>query len=135
MTKAFGLGGGSTSDVAEMKWGGNQASNPNYSTFQFPAGTPLQVTPGSTLYITRLYIEGDLANKSITILYGDDAVDDAVGAPTNPVLVTELLYIEPANKVVTLDVLIPIPSAKYPAFQAVSTGNRVHFAGIEIVNP
>jgi len=82
MTTAFRIGSVASDVLADIKRGNNSATADKYSTFEWPDGTPVQVTAGRTLYITRIRFQSTSADSSIVLGYGDDAVDTAVGAPT-----------------------------------------------------
>jgi hypothetical protein len=133
MSEFFKIGGGATTTPGNIRIGNSVPSNTQYRTF----GTGLvdfQVTTGKTFYITKIILSGSTATQ-LEIGYGDVATSGSqASAPTGAVDLTPQSngFNSPANTSTTFDVVIPIPSDKYPYAKSVSGTQGVFIMGIEI---
>ena len=107
-----------------------------YDSYESPRGTDYQVPTGETLYITTLHGTADAAvvDLHIQVGYGDDAVNDAVGAPTNSVTVFEFTWRDAVDagggQSVPISVWIPIPADKYPWVRPLNVPMNIQATGI-----
>lgn len=105
----------------------------NYDVFK-SAGATYQVTAGKTLYIGRLILATDTASTFFRIYYGDDAISNAAGPPTNEKQLTNQLDSPTANASKSHDILLTIPASKYGHFKSLTASATClgNGGGIEI---
>jgi len=132
MTVAYGVGGGSTDVVANLKviLAEGTAAN-NYATFHSPLGTPHEVGAGKILVITMLHVIIYNAAHGFRIGYGDDSVADGAAAPTNWVQQTQNYVLAVANNLYKIPTHIPILAGKFPCMRAYVGKCTITAYGIE----
>tara|TARA_Y100000310_G_scaffold295348_1_gene326597 strand:+ start:66 stop:479 length:414 start_codon:yes stop_codon:yes gene_type:complete len=101
------------------------------------SGTTDYVVPeGKTFYITKISLMGGGALSSISIGYGDDAVAEGAGAPTNAIALTGTKHViaVSANTYYVYDTFLIAPAEKYPYVLSggVSDTHDVHLWGYEV---
>ena len=108
----------------------------NYMTLEYPVGTDYQVTSGYTLYITKIDVKANTTSNPCQIMigYGDDGVADGDSAPTNWVQLTAKYTVIGASNTIPFDVIIPIPSGKYPCVLTTTNDTEINCYGIEVAN-
>ena len=131
--RAFGVGGGSTDTLADLRsCNGYGSAASKYMTLEYPIGTDFVVTGGKNFAITRIWLTPNAANAGFNIGYGDDGVAEGDVAPTNPVLLCQPYIGLVANVSVPIDVDIIIPAGKYPFIYTLTGAAWATVFGIEI---
>jgi len=106
-----------------------------YYTVRSQSGTAFQVSTGSTTHFTQIvYMNGSATGGlSFEIGYGDTAVAEGTGTPTNwTVLTSRFGQNANAEEPVEFKLIIRIPSAKYPCIHQYTGLTRVTLFGIEV---
>ena len=97
-----------------------------YDSFESPRGTDYAVPAGKTFYLTALlglpHVTGS-TDEHFHIGYADDAVNDSVAAPTNPIIVCDWSWESTDSNPIVLDLFCPIPAGKYPFVYSSGAGN------------
>lgn len=132
MANKFRYGAIASDDITGLIFFTANCSNGNYDCLESPQGTNYQVTAGKTLKIIYMKMLGAGASTNIKFLYGDDAVDDGAGAPTNPVDLTPTLTLLVGNTWYDFNLLLSVPATKYPHITATGDSGKVIGIGIEI---
>jgi len=136
--RAYRLGSVGQDSLDGVRMAAASPTTTNYMTFESPIGTDLQVTSGYTFYITRIDLKATSSTNpcSVIIGYGDDGVANGAAAPTNWVAKTSQYVVVAGDSTQQFDVIIPIPSEKYPCALAAGVGNGalVNIYGIEVAN-
>ena len=132
--RAYKLGALGQDDLTGIKTlAANANGTDHYMTFESPVGTDYVVSAGSTFYITKAQLVCSAAGAGFVIGYGDDGVGEGAVAPTNWVQLTERLKEQTATFWNDIDLIVPIPSGKYPCLKSI--GNVIHYVtayGIEV---
>jgi hypothetical protein len=131
--QAFRLGAVGQDSVVNTKVMCARAGSSEYQTFESPVGTDYQVTNGYTLYITKIVISTSGSICTGSIGYGDDGVGAGGTPPTNWKQLTTSIISNASNST-QYDVIIPIPSQKYPCVLIETNGGSVTIFGVEIAD-
>ena len=137
MTVAFKLGSVGQDGVTGLRsMFGRLSTSSRYITPHTSGTTDYVVPAGKTFYITKITLNGGSALRSISIGYGDDAVAEGAGAPTNAVTLTSTKHViaVSADTYYVYDTFLIVPAEKYPYILsggAVSS-HDVHLWGYEV---
>lgn len=97
-----------------------------YDSFESPRGTDYTVPAGDTLYVVSFIGLPEVASSAdevFVIGYGDTAVNNSVGAPTNAVVVCALTWEAVDSVPAQVPLFCPIPAGKYPFIVSSGAGN------------
>ncbi len=122
MTVAYKAGSIVQNADTDLIWLKSFATQDKYDTFESIAGVNYQVPADHEFIITKIISFNTAASQAIRVGYADDALDNAVGPPTNGLYGTDGLKGEGANIGYERDVFIRVPATKYP-LQAPQGGN------------
>lgn len=128
------LGFLATDETDDVKALYSEMTGTNYDTLKSAGAIDFQVSAGKELMIAYMIMSGDWANVQFEIGYGDNAVSDSVGGPTNYKKASVKLF-NIGNKTNEDQAIIArIPAEKYPCIYCpVGTINQANFAiyGVE----
>lgn len=98
----------------------------NYDSFESPRGTDYTVPVGQTLHVIAFIGHPEVAastSQVFVIGYGDNAVDNSAGAPTNAIVVCALTWEAVDSAPAQVPLFCPIPGGKYPFVVSTGAGN------------
>ena len=97
-----------------------------YDSFESPRGTDYTVPAGETLYVVSFIGLPEVAasaDQVFVIGYGDSAVNNSAGAPTNAIVVCALTWETIDGVPAQVPLFCPIPAGKYPFVVSSGAGN------------
>jgi len=133
MTQAFRVGSlAQDGTTGLVKCFATAAGTSNYMSFETVLNSDYQITAGKTFILTRIYSNSSVAASAFYIGYADNGVPTGVGAPTNPIIVSQTIRMAAAAVTYPLNVLIQMPAGKFPFVFSVANDIGITFEGVEI---
>lgn len=126
------IGSLATDDLTGMQTCECLASVNNFNTFNSPRGVFYQVPVGKKFIISNVLYQGNAANLTFIIGYGDNTKDNDAAAPTNWKQQTGVITGLLAGEQYSEALYIEVPAEKYPAIQSKSAAIFATFFGKEV---
>ncbi len=104
----------------------------NYSVLKSPGGVSYQVPAGKKFVITKIQTTSGTAGTALKMVYGDNAIVDAVTVPTNKVDLSERWYLQTAVQNYEIDTYLEIPAEKYAHVNGISASQFANIYGYEV---
>ena len=104
-----------------------------YDCLEYPGTTNYQVPVGKTLYVCKVIAAAWTLQSSFNLGYGDNALDNAAGPPTNWVQCSGGLFLSAVYTSYIFDILFSVPAQKYLHIKNVSSFTcDIHIQGVVV---